>query len=1142
MAQVGEAYVDVRGRTDRLIQDVESGARTAGERGGTSLAAGFAVSAGALAASRAIVGFLNDSATAATNLGESMSKTNFVFDENAGVIHSWAEGAAEDFGLSRGEAENAASTFGNMFSQLDIGIDSTTEMSQSMTELAADFASFHNADITEVIEAQTAAFRGEYDAVQRFVPTINAAAVEQKAMELGLAATTKELDAQDKALATYQLLLDGAGEAAGDFDRTSDSLANRQRILRAEITNLQTEVGTALIPVMQVGVTVIGGMVDAFTALPAPVQTGVIALAGMAAAAVGVHSAIGTAREVFGTFSGILDVARGRIAAKTAATIADTAATATGTAVDGAAALAAFASANATELQAIAAQNSARAEVQATVAGAALAASNTAVATSGTAAGAGMSAMLGPIGLLVGAAALAGGAFLLLRDRKNEVEDATKRVTSALVDETGALNTSTEAVNGYLAASSRFGENNQVDDVQRLGLTFGELANMLDAGAAGYDAFIERARAAGEVTEGQRTATGALADAEGELVSSKRALVLANGEVLVGNVDLIRSFEIEARAKQRSAEEGSRLLQVNGLVSAEAFDAAVAINTAAGESTNWVAVNRQLSSGLQATAEGVAATGAAADSGAGSISNYAASAGRAAYSLYSLEGAAKAFAQASDASYRAVFGADDAARSYNRTIEGLTRTTRAGGGAQRDAAKDAREMERALAEVEDAEAALADAIERRQLIQAGPTENQVKIAEIEARQRKRELADATDRITDAEEALQEAQRNNTGEAIARAIAEAEREVESAKRDVERASLGVREAEERVAEARASGDPDAVRQAELDLADARDRLADESDAARLAEDDLKTAQDLGRDSAREVEQANRDLEAAKDDQVLASIDAQLAEEDLTTTRNIGKEGSQELAAANALVEEKQRLVEDATARVTELEATLTGSRSGGGGTIETTASLEEKTADAAKAGSDYIQMLVDMGAPADTIDRALLKIRDDLREVAGDSPEAQAAAEAFFQRISADAGPARDAINDVKGAAEELARVLDEGYRQSIEVALGIPQPPPASAITGQRASGGPVRSGGLYLVGERGPELIQMGGDAAVFPTQQLMAAVGGGGGTGDLVSISIGNVIGTEAGARRVASLTGATVARVLAQRRLTVDARGSR
>ena len=203
--------------------------------------AGVAVGAGALAKSAIDAG---------SDLNETISKSNTVFGDAAGAIDAWSRTAASSFGQSRKQALDAASSFGNMFSQLGIGDQQAADMSKSMTELASDFASFHNADISEVLEAQQAAFRGEYDAVQKFVPTINAAAVEQKALAMGLGETTKDLDAQDKALATQALLMEGAGDAAGDFARTSDGLANKQRIMSARFEDVKAKIGQGLIPVV----------------------------------------------------------------------------------------------------------------------------------------------------------------------------------------------------------------------------------------------------------------------------------------------------------------------------------------------------------------------------------------------------------------------------------------------------------------------------------------------------------------------------------------------------------------------------------------------------------------------------------------------------------------------------------------------------------------------------------------------------------------------------------------------------------------------------------------------------------------------------------------------------------------------------
>lgn len=217
--------------------------QTAANRAGPAIATALAVGA------TAVAGLAISSIQAASDWDEALSRSNTVFGRSADEIEAWAETASSSFGQSKTEAISAAGSFGNMFTQLGVGEETAADMSMTMTELASDFASFHNADISDVLTAQEAAFRGEYDALQRFVPTINAATVEQKALEMGLADVNGELDQQDKALATYQLMMEGAGDAMGDFDRTSGSLANQQRELSAKFEDLRIELGEKLLPI-----------------------------------------------------------------------------------------------------------------------------------------------------------------------------------------------------------------------------------------------------------------------------------------------------------------------------------------------------------------------------------------------------------------------------------------------------------------------------------------------------------------------------------------------------------------------------------------------------------------------------------------------------------------------------------------------------------------------------------------------------------------------------------------------------------------------------------------------------------------------------------------------------------------------------
>ncbi len=255
---------------------------------------------------------LGKAALAASDLNETVSKSNTIFGSSAQGVERFAE-SAQDIGLSKQAALDAASGFGNLFTQVGLSTDSAADMSIQMTQLASDFASFHNADITEVLAAQQAAFRGEYDAVQRFVPTINAAAVQQRA----LADTSKDsaaaLTEGEKAAATYALILEGAGSATGDFERTSDSAANKQRKLAASFDNLVASIGQGALPVLE-------GLVDAGTA-------GIGAFSGLDDATGGLLGKVATIGTVSALGVGGLSLLVGQVI-KMRTTLADAAASA----------------------------------------------------------------------------------------------------------------------------------------------------------------------------------------------------------------------------------------------------------------------------------------------------------------------------------------------------------------------------------------------------------------------------------------------------------------------------------------------------------------------------------------------------------------------------------------------------------------------------------------------------------------------------------------------------------------------------------------------------------------------------------------------------------------------------------------------
>jgi hypothetical protein len=188
---------------------------------------------------------------AAVDLGEQISKNTVVFRGSEREVLAWSKGTAASLGIARSEALEAAGVFGNMLVPMGLARGRAADMSRRMVGLAADLASFNNADPSETLEALRSGLAGETEPLRRFGVFLNDARVRQEAVRLGVAKSTKDVSAAAKAQATYSLILKDTKDAQGDFSRTSSSLANRQRQLKALWKDMAAGAGRLALPALQ---------------------------------------------------------------------------------------------------------------------------------------------------------------------------------------------------------------------------------------------------------------------------------------------------------------------------------------------------------------------------------------------------------------------------------------------------------------------------------------------------------------------------------------------------------------------------------------------------------------------------------------------------------------------------------------------------------------------------------------------------------------------------------------------------------------------------------------------------------------------------------------------------------------------------
>jgi hypothetical protein len=240
---------------DNLKKSLDIGSKDvdgfAGKIGDFGKKAALAFAAVAAAAGAMAIKIGVDAVKAASDLGETISKVNVLFGDTAKDIEKFADGAASSLGQTKQQALDAAATFATFGKSAGLSGQDLSKFSIDFVKLSSDLASFNNTSPEQAINAIGSALRGEAEPLRAYGVLLDDASLKQAALELGIISTTKNaLTPQQKVLAAQALIYEQTGAAQGDFERTSDGLANKTRILTAQLENAKTTIGEALLPIV----------------------------------------------------------------------------------------------------------------------------------------------------------------------------------------------------------------------------------------------------------------------------------------------------------------------------------------------------------------------------------------------------------------------------------------------------------------------------------------------------------------------------------------------------------------------------------------------------------------------------------------------------------------------------------------------------------------------------------------------------------------------------------------------------------------------------------------------------------------------------------------------------------------------------
>ena len=204
---------------------------------------------------RGIVGIFNwakESVVAGANITEIDHIVKSVFgDDMVDYVNEWADNAIEKFGIASGAAKQYAGVMSSMFQSSNVARSDANKMAIDLTELAGDLSAFYNIDTETAYQKIKSGMAGMVRPLRDLGIDLSVATLKEYALSQGITKSYTDMTQAEKVMLRYKYLMQATSTQQGDFGRTSLSMANQLRILKAYAASVSTQLGVGLVAALR---------------------------------------------------------------------------------------------------------------------------------------------------------------------------------------------------------------------------------------------------------------------------------------------------------------------------------------------------------------------------------------------------------------------------------------------------------------------------------------------------------------------------------------------------------------------------------------------------------------------------------------------------------------------------------------------------------------------------------------------------------------------------------------------------------------------------------------------------------------------------------------------------------------------------
>jgi len=186
----------------------------------------------------------------ASDVTETLNRFEQVFKDQAEAAEDFAETFGSSVQRTSLQLKESLTTFQSFFVGLGFANSQARDLSQTMTTLAVDFASFNNVSDDEAVRRFISALAGSPEVLDKFGVNIRESVIEQELLRQGIEKTAQKASEQEKAIARLNIIMRAMTDqgAVGDAERTADQLANTMRGVRGELVLTAATIGAVFTP------------------------------------------------------------------------------------------------------------------------------------------------------------------------------------------------------------------------------------------------------------------------------------------------------------------------------------------------------------------------------------------------------------------------------------------------------------------------------------------------------------------------------------------------------------------------------------------------------------------------------------------------------------------------------------------------------------------------------------------------------------------------------------------------------------------------------------------------------------------------------------------------------------------------------